>query len=51
MVKKAMVEIRLVEESAEKSNLELEKEIFRAISKHALIPWMAAVKKVKVTEA
>lgn len=50
MVKKAIVQFRLVEESAEKTNEELEKEIFQALSRSSETPWMAKVEKVKVTE-
>ena len=50
MVKKAIIVISLVEESAEKPNVELEKDIFQAVSKRAVIPWAAEVEKVKVTE-
>lgn len=50
MVRKATITVYLVEESAEKTKRELEKEIFEAVSKHVVIPWMAEVEKVKVTE-
>lgn len=49
--KKAVITILLVEESQEKSNEELEKEIFKTLSKSLpMIPWFARVEKVKVTE-
>jgi 3-methyladenine DNA glycosylase/8-oxoguanine DNA glycosylase len=52
MKKKATIIISLVEESAEKANEEIEKEICEALTKEpALIPWLAKVKKVTVTEA
>jgi len=50
--KKAVIEISLVEESAEKANEEIEKEIFEELSERpAKIPWMEKVEKVTVTEA
>lgn len=50
MPKKAVIEISLVEESAEKSNEEVEKEILRELSRHPpMIPWMKKVKKITVT--
>jgi hypothetical protein len=49
--KKAVITIQLVEESADKSNEALEKEIFESISKGTpRIPWLAEVKKVRVME-
>jgi len=49
--KKAVITIQLVEESAFKSNDEIEKEIFESISKGLpRIPWLAEVKKVRVME-
>jgi hypothetical protein len=51
MVKKAVIVISLVEESAEKSNIEIEKEIMRELSSEpARIPWLKKVEKVTVTE-
>lgn len=51
MNKKAIIVIRLVEESAEKSNEEIEKEIMEELSREpARIPWLKEVKKVTVTE-
>ena len=51
MPKKAVVVVTLVDESREKSNDELEKEIFDELSKApAKIPWMKQVEKVEVTE-
>ncbi|MEM3726088.1 MAG: hypothetical protein QXK98_04400 [Candidatus Bathyarchaeia archaeon] len=50
MVKKAKITIILVEESEEKSNQELEEEIFNALSELPIkIPWMKKVEKVKVS--
>jgi len=47
--KKAIITILLVEESEEKSNEELEKEIFESLLKSLpMIPWFARVEKVKV---
>lgn len=52
MVKKAVIVISLVEESAEKANEEIEKEIFEELSRRpANVPWMKMVEKVTVTEA
>jgi hypothetical protein len=49
--KKAVITIQLVEESADKSNEALEKEIFESLSKELpRIPWLAEVKKVRVME-
>ena len=50
MVKKVVIVVSLVKESAEKANEEIEKEILKELSKHPVIPWMAKVDKVKVTE-
>jgi len=52
MGKKAVIVISLVEESAEKSNDEIEKEILEELSKGPpAIPWLKKVEKVTVTEA
>ncbi|MDI6806086.1 MAG: hypothetical protein QMD20_05430 [Candidatus Bathyarchaeia archaeon] len=41
-----------MEESREKSNEELEKEIFETLQKNLpMIPWFARVEKVKVIES
>jgi hypothetical protein len=51
MSKKVMVVISLVEESAEVSNEEIEKEIFKELQKLPLvIPWAYKVLMVKVTD-
>jgi hypothetical protein len=51
MSKKAVIVVTLVDESKEKSNKELEKEIFDELSKApAKIPWMKQVKNVEVLE-
>lgn len=49
--KTAFITILLVEEAEEKSNKEIEEEIFESLSK-ALprIPWLAKVEKVTVRE-
>lgn len=48
--KKAIIVIDLVEESAEKPNEQIEKEILEELSKHpATIPWLKKVEKVTVT--
>jgi len=52
MVKKAVIVISLVEESAEKSNREIEEEIMTELSTElARIPWLKKVESVKVSEA
>ena len=49
--KMAVITIRLVEESAGKSNEEIEKEILESLSKGlSRIPWLAEVEKVTVLE-
>jgi len=51
MPKKAVIVIVLVDESREKSNRELEKEILMELSKVPhVIPWMRQVLKVEVIE-
>ncbi len=51
MPKKAIIVIFLVKESVEKSNKEIEKEIFEELSKGLpKIPWCKKVEKVTVTE-
>jgi predicted site-specific integrase-resolvase len=50
VVKRAEITIILVEESEEKSNEELVKEIFNALSELPIkIPWMKKVEKVRVS--
>jgi len=52
MGKKAVIVFSLVEESVEKADEEIEKEIFEELSEcPAKIPWMKNVEKVTVTEA
>lgn len=52
MRKKATIVIYLVEESAEKANEEIEREIFKELSERpAKVPWMEKVEKVTVKEA
>jgi len=52
MSKKAVIVVSLVEESAEKPNEEIEKEILEELSKHpSVVPWLKKVEKVTVTEA
>lgn len=52
MRKKALIVVSLVEESTEKANEEIEKEIIEELSKGPLrIPWCDKVEKVEVTEA
>ena len=50
MVKKAIITIRLVEESDEKTNAEIEKDISDELSAEPKIPWFKSVEKVTVTE-
>jgi len=51
MVKKAIIEISLVEESAGRSNKEIANEIFEALLEGTTaIPWCDKVEKVFVTE-
>ena len=51
MGKKATILISLVEESAEKSNRDIEKEIMSELTtKPPRIPWLKKVEKVAVTE-
>jgi len=48
----SLIVVSLVEESAEKTNKEIEKEILEELSKHPpVIPWLKKVEKVTVTEA
>ncbi|KPV63339.1 MAG: hypothetical protein AOA65_1347 [Candidatus Bathyarchaeota archaeon BA1] len=52
MGKKATTVISLVEESAEKSNRDIEKEIMTELTTEpSRIPWLKKVEKVRVTEA
>jgi hypothetical protein len=52
MVKKAIIEISLVEESSERTNDEIANEIFDDISEgSSVIPWCKKVEKVTVTQA
>jgi len=51
MVKKAIIEIVLVEESAEKTSKEILKEISEELSENLhVIPWAAKIEKMAVTE-
>jgi hypothetical protein len=51
MGKKAVIVIRLVEESVEEANKEIEKEILEELSTgKPRIPWFKSVEKVTVTE-
>ncbi len=52
MTKKVVIVISLVEESIEKANEEIEKEILEELSKGVpMIPWFKNVEKVTVTDA
>jgi hypothetical protein len=49
--KRALIVLQLVEESAEKTNEEIEKEILEALSVEVpVIPWLKSVEKVTVLE-
>jgi len=51
LTKKAIIVIKLVEESKSKSNRELEREIHSELSKlPQKIPWMESIEKVTVVE-
>jgi len=51
MIKKALIVVSLVDESAEVANEEIEKEILNELSKEPTrIPWLKEVEKVTVTE-
>jgi len=50
LVKKAVIVIRLVEESAEKTNEEIERDILEELSSEPRIPWFKSVEKVSVKE-
>jgi len=51
VIKKAVIVISLVEESLERVNGEIEREIFEELLKHPpKIPWMKAVEKVTITQ-
>jgi len=51
MSKRAVIVISLVDESVEKSNKEIENEIFDELSSNPpQIPWFKDVEEVKVTE-
>jgi hypothetical protein len=52
MVKKAIVEIILVEESAEQTNKEIRREISKELSENLhVIPWAAEIEKMTITES
>lgn len=52
MPKKAVIVVCLVEESEEKTNDELEKEISRELSRAPpVIPWMKHLDKVEIVES
>jgi len=52
MVKKAIIVISLVQESLEKTNEEIKRNIIKELSERpAKIPWMDKVEKVTVREA
>lgn len=52
MAKKAIIVVTLVDESAEVTNEEIEKDILDELSESILtIPWCKRVEKVTVTEA
>ncbi len=52
MPKKAVIAISLIEESLERANREIEREIFKELSKHPpKIPWIKTVERVTVRKA
>jgi hypothetical protein len=52
MAKKAVIEVSLVRESAERTNKEIEKEIFEELLENLrMIPWAAKTEKVTVMNA
>ena len=52
MVKKAVIKILLVNESTERTNKEIEREIFEEVSENLrMIPWAAKTEKVTVTSS
>ena len=52
MTKKVVIVISLVEESIEKSNKEIEKDILEELSEDLpRIPWFKSVERVTVTDA
>jgi hypothetical protein len=51
MVKKAIIEITLVEESTQKTNKEIGREISKELSENLhVIPWAAEIKKMTIKE-
>jgi len=49
--KKAVIIVRLVEESLEKKNSEIEKEIIQELMEDLpVIPWFGSIEKVTITE-
>lgn len=51
LTKKAIIVITLVDESVERSNEELEKEILKELVRNpSVIPWMKNVEKIEVRE-
>lgn len=50
MGKKAVIVIRLVNESMEKSNEEIAKDILEELSAKPEIPWLKSVEKVTIVE-
>ncbi|MEM2972131.1 MAG: hypothetical protein QW270_06910 [Candidatus Bathyarchaeia archaeon] len=48
-MKKAVIVIKLIEESKEKPNQEIEKEILEQLSEnHVIIPWAENIEKITV---
>jgi hypothetical protein len=51
MAKKAVIEVSLVKENAERTNKETEKEIFEELLENLwMIPWAAKVEKVTIID-
>jgi len=51
IMKKAIIEVALVEESSEKTNKEIKKEISKELSRNLhVIPWATKIVKITVKE-
>jgi hypothetical protein len=52
VVKRAVIQVLLVDESTERMNKEIEDEIIEELSRNLhLIPWAAEIEKVRVTSS
>jgi hypothetical protein len=51
MVKKLVIEVRLVDESMEETNRAIEKEVYEVLSENSyVIPWAAKIEKIAILE-